>query len=168
MATLQTLEVELARLSNGSNYSKLIVRMGEVVKKQADDSFKQKRFTGNPNEKWKERKAFGGEKNIRYPMLQYTGALRRSIYVTKPRIMGSGSVKNYSVRVTSRKKYAGVHNEGGISFNRAVRTPPAIKKGRYTYTGKVPHRRFIGVGSLTKIKLNRLIREESRIMFGKL
>lgn len=129
---------------------------GKIIHSQADMSFETESDQSEYGRyKWKDRKAFGGESNIRYPKLNHTGRLKKSIRTKVVRI----SASTYSVSVGSNIPYAKVHNEGGyVGAQNVRRRVPKVWRYAKSNISSVPARPFLKVGRKTKEIMRHSIR----------
>ena len=138
--------------------------LGAVVLAQTEESFKTERYKGDDTGKWMPRKAFGGERNINYKKLDYKGKLRRSFR----RIITKYNRGYYVAEIGTNVDYAKMHNEGGSNghVGRRSARSGAVRKGNWSYSGAVPQRQFLGVGSKTKRTFERVFEKKMREYFG--
>ena len=127
-------------------------QLGDILLKQTDQSFEEERFAGENGGKWPDRKAFGGERNILYPKLQFKGFLRRSF---RKKIVRT-SPNQVSIYVGTHKPYAKAHNEGLIPpphTARRYKRQGDVLQGNWSYSGKPYKRQFLGIGNKTVINI---------------
>lgn len=131
-------------------------QLGQEMLEQTHESFKEERFAGSPGGKWPDRTAFGGESNIRYPKLDYNGFLKKSFKWISRRIGRNDA----DIFVGTDVPFARAHNEGGMPpHHTAYRSAKRgdVHRGRWKYDGPVKKRQFLGVGSVTKARFDRLL-----------
>lgn len=117
--------------------------VGTDMLKLVDKSFETATAQTNMGEKWQNRHAFGGEKNIKYPILQWSGKLRHSF---KFRMTKSGRY-NRLLAIGTNLGYAKIHNEGLSNTHVAFRKSPRdLYKGKRKYSGAVLPRPFLTFG----------------------
>lgn len=131
-------------------------QLGEEMLDQTHQSFKEGRFAGSLGGKWPDRTAFGGEKNIRYPKLDYKGRLKKSFKWISRHI----GRRNIDIFVGTNVPYAKAHNDGGLPpMHTAYRSEKRgdVHRGWWKYDGPVKQRRFLGVGYVTRMRFYRLL-----------
>ena len=131
-------------------------QLGQEMLEQTHESFKEERFAGSPGGKWPDRTAFGGESNIRYPKLDYNGFLKKSFKWISRRIGRNDA----DIFVGTDVPFARAHNEGGMPpHHTAYRSAKRgdVHRGWWKYDGPVKKRQFLGVGSVTKARFDRLL-----------
>lgn len=139
--------------------------LADVMDSETSANFRGESYKNDGgNQKWADRKDRRGnsvEGKLNYKKLDHTHKLRKSFR----KIIKKTSAKSYIVAYGTNVPYAKMHNEGykaGMPINgSSVRTPPSSKE-RLSLGRRPQQRRFLGIGSATKIKFRYKIKETTR------
>lgn len=118
-------------------------RIADIMYEETMDNFEQEGYGNDGSrEMWADRQF---EDQLRYPKLDYTGSMKRSIVAQSSR-----AANRLRASVGSNNPLVALHNEGGPTNGKVGRRrPPKSTRPLRITASRVPARKFLGIGRKT-------------------